>query len=81
MSALSEQIKRQWIAQTERDIRELLREGSAESLQMARLLQEALDECMLELTSPDLYLEGSVHAQNDKRLLEGALDFMRSRRH
>lgn len=81
MSVLRERIKRDWIQQAESDIRELRREGSAESLQMAKLLQDALDECMLEVANPDLFLAGSVSAQSDQTLLEGAMEFMRERRH
>ncbi len=81
MSVLRERIKRDWIQQAESDIRELRREGSAESLQMAQLLQDALDECMLEVANPDLFLSGSASAQSDQSLLEGAMAFMRERRH
>lgn len=81
MSVLRERIKRDWIEQAELDIRQLRREGSAESLQMAQLLQEALDECMLEVANPDLFRAGSASAQSDQSVLDGALEFMRERRH
>ena len=81
MSVLRERIKRDWIEQAQADIRELRREGSPESMQMAQLLQEALDECMLEVANPDLFLAGSASAQSDQSVLDGALEFMRERRH
>lgn len=73
-------IRQQWLQQAERDIRALRQEGSTESLQAAQLLQEALDECALLAFNPQMYLQGSSCAQSDDLVLEGALDFMRSRR-
>jgi len=49
-------------------------------LQAAQLLQEALDECALLAFNPEMYLQGSSCAQSGDLVLEGALDFMRSRR-
>jgi hypothetical protein len=80
MGTLHNRIKKQWIEQAERDIRELRQEGSIESRQMADLLQEALDECTLQAVNPALYQEGSARAQSDDAVLEGAMDFMRNLR-
>lgn len=80
MGTMQNIIKRQWIEQAERDIRELRHEGTAESLQMAQLLQEALDECTLAAVNPELYREGSSSAQSDELVMEGAIEFMRSLR-
>lgn len=80
MGTLHNRIKRQWMVQAEQDIRELRQEGSVESRQMADLLQEALDECSLEVLNPTLYQEGSQRAQSEEAVLDGAMEFMRSRR-
>ncbi len=80
MGTLHNCFKQQWIIQAEQDIRELRQEGSVESRQMADLLQEALDECLLEAVNPVLYWEGSQRAKSDDAVLEGAMDFMRSRK-
>jgi hypothetical protein len=80
MGTLHNCFKQQWIIQAEQDIRDLRQDGSVESLQMAELLQEALDECLLEAVNPVLYWEGSQRAKSDDAVLEGAMDFMRSRR-
>jgi hypothetical protein len=80
MATLHNSIKQQWLEQAQQDIRELRHEGTPESLQMAQLLQEALDECLLETVNPVLYREGSSQAQSDDLVMAGALDFIRSRR-
>lgn len=80
MGTLHNRIKQHWIEQAERDIRQLRQEGSIESRQMADLLQDALDECTLQAVNPALYQQGSRQAQSDEAVLQGAMDFMRSRR-
>ena len=79
MGIMQNIIKRQWVEQAERDIRELRHEGTLEASQMADLLQEALDECALEAANPKLYHEGSAVAQSDQCVIEGALEFVRRR--